>query len=253
MAPSAVSASSAHRSTNRPRAVQNVSVSLSRATSTPRARSSRRRLRAGMAASRTTGARTFKGSQPHARQPAALAATRMPEPASIVNCGTSAPAHAARSSWKRPRFGRSVCGHMGLVGLAQIENHHVHLLNVKGSPAPLERRAKVALSCSQPLEVVGETRGGCRVPAPDRRFAASWFHVLGAVPLACPAAWQVLPNCRQCSTLGDSQGGGEGGFGRRPESHSGALCCSTYCLITDSGAPPHEMMQYDRDQNVGLL
>src|SRR5262245_8765330 len=59
------------------------------------------------------------------------------------------------------------------------------------------------------------------------------------------------PNCRQCSTLGDSQGLGEGGFGRRPESHSGALCCSTYCLITDSGAPPHEMMQYDRDQNAG--
>jgi hypothetical protein len=27
---------------------------------------------------------------------------------------------------------------------------------------------------------------------------------------------------------------------------------STYCLITDSGAPPHEMMQYDRDQNAGL-
>jgi hypothetical protein len=22
-------------------------------------------------------------------------------------------------------------------------------------------------------------------------------------------------------------------------------------LITDSGAPPHEMMQYDRDQNTG--
>jgi hypothetical protein len=30
-----------------------------------------------------------------------------------------------------------------------------------------------------------------------------------------------------------SQGGGEGGFGHEPEHHSGAPCCSTYCLITD--------------------
>lgn len=34
--------------------------------------------------------------------------------------------------------------------------------------------------------------------------------------------------------------------------HFGLLCCSMYCLRIDKGAPPHEMMQYDRDQNTGL-
>ena len=56
---------------------------------------------------------------------------------------------------------------------------------------------------------------------------------------------------RPCSTLGAARVE-EGGFRRQPEHHSGAPCCLTYCLITDSGAPPHETMQYDRDQNTGL-
>ena len=34
--------------------------------------------------------------------------------------------------------------------------------------------------------------------------------------------------------------------------YSGACCRSTYRLITDNGAPPHEMMQYERDQKTGF-
>ena len=32
----------------------------------------------------------------------------------------------------------------------------------------------------------------------------------------------------------------------------GLSCCSMYCLGIESGAPPHEMMQYQRDQKTGL-
>jgi hypothetical protein len=47
-------------------------------------------------------------------------------------------------------------------------------------------------------------------------------------------------------TLGKSSSGGWGGGESRDAhsaSHSGASCCSIYCLITDSGASPHEITQ----------
>jgi hypothetical protein len=90
-----------------------------------------------------------------------------------------------------------------------------------------------------------------RAECTDRkRAAATDVGSIGYLWAAPTRIQKKLPNCRPCS-LGDSQVGGEGGFGRRPESHSGALCCSTNCLITDSGALPHEMLQHDPDQTTG--
>ena len=43
-----------------------------------------------------------------------------------------------------------------------------------------------------------------------------------------------------------------GGRGIAFFAHSGRSCCSMYCLMTDSGAPPHEITQYDRLQSTGL-
>lgn len=43
-----------------------------------------------------------------------------------------------------------------------------------------------------------------------------------------------------------------GGRGMAFFAYSGRSCCSIYCLITDNGAPPHEITQYDRLQRTGL-
>ena len=40
-----------------------------------------------------------------------------------------------------------------------------------------------------------------------------------------------------------------GGEGR---AYSGLRCCSMYCFRIDNSAPPHVMIQYERDQNTGL-